>query len=81
MLGPRERMATAFFGVRGIGSFYYLAYATGVASFAPGDVDQLWSTAGFTVLLSVVIHGVTATPLMRRLDSMRAEPAVAGEPV
>ncbi len=81
VLGPRERIATAFFGVRGIGSFYYLAYATGAASFAQDDVDMLWSTAAFTVLLSVVLHGVTATPSMRRLDTMRAEPAVAGEPV
>ncbi|HEX8495756.1 MAG TPA: cation:proton antiporter [Actinomycetales bacterium] len=79
VLGPRERMATAFFGVRGIGSLYYLAYATGTASFT--DVDTLWSTAAFTVLLSVVVHGVTATPIMRRLDTMRAQPAVAGEPV
>lgn len=81
VLGPRERMATAFFGVRGIGSFYYLAYGTGAATFAQQDVDRLWSTAAFTVLLSVVLHGVTATPAMRRLDDMRAEPAVAGEPV
>ena len=28
-LGRRERLATAFFGVRGVGSIYYLAYAAG----------------------------------------------------
>ena len=32
-LGPRERLVTAFFGVRGIGSLYYLAYATGQTDF------------------------------------------------
>ena len=79
VLGPRERLATAFFGVRGIGSIYYLAYATGVATFEGSDL--LWSTAAFTVLLSVLVHGVTATPVMRRLDSMRAHPSAAGQPL
>lgn len=79
VLGPRERLATAFFGVRGVGSIYYIAYATGAARFT--GTDLLWSTVGFTVLLSVLVHGVTSTPLMRRLDDMRAEPAVAGEPL
>lgn len=76
VLGPRERHVTAFFGVRGIGSIYYLAYATGQEHFVGGA--QLWSTVAFTVLLSVGLHGVLATPVMRRLDSMRAHPSAAG---
>ncbi|HSK27400.1 MAG TPA: cation:proton antiporter [Jiangellales bacterium] len=64
-----ERAAVAFFGVRGIGSFYYLAYATGEATF-PGD-GELWSTVAFTVLVSVVVHGVTAAPVVNRLDDAR----------
>ncbi len=69
-LGPRERLATAFFGVRGIGSIFYLAYATGEESF--GRADELWSTLAFVIVLSVVIHGVAATPAMRWLDNRRA---------
>lgn len=65
----RERLAIAFFGVRGVGSLYYLAYATGSAEFA--RVDELWATVGFTVVLSVVVHGIAATPVMRRLDRVR----------
>jgi NhaP-type Na+/H+ or K+/H+ antiporter len=68
-LGPRERWATAFFGVRGVGSLFYLAYATHEADF--GDHDLLWSTVGFTVALSVVVHGVAATPVIRRLEALR----------
>jgi sodium/hydrogen antiporter len=68
-LGPREELATAFFGVRGVGSLFYLAYATGEAGF--GDVDQLWATVAFTVTLSVVWHGVTATPAMQWLERAR----------
>jgi len=68
-MGPREQLATAFFGVRGVGSFYYLAYATGEAAFA--EVDQLWAIVAFTVTLSVLWHGVTVTPSMQWLERNR----------
>jgi NhaP-type Na+/H+ or K+/H+ antiporter len=69
-LGPGERLATAFFGVRGVGSLYYVAYATGQADL--GDHALLWSTVGFTVGLSVIVHGIAEAPAMKRLDSARA---------
>ena len=50
----------AAFGIRGIGSFYYLAYATSHADF-PG-ADLIWATVGLVVIVSVVVHGVAATP-------------------
>jgi len=64
-----ERGAIAFFGIRGIGSFYYLAFALNQANFE--RIEELWSVLGFTVLLSIVVHGATATPAMRYLDSRR----------
>jgi NhaP-type Na+/H+ or K+/H+ antiporter len=64
-----ERRAIGFFGIRGIGSFYYLAVATQMAAFA--DTDELWSATTFTILLSIFVHGVTATPIMRALDARR----------
>ncbi len=70
-LDRRERRATAFFGVRGVGSLYYLAFATGEASF--GDHRRLWATVGFTITLSVVLHGITATPVMKWLDRARED--------
>jgi sodium/hydrogen antiporter len=70
---PRsERAAIAFFGIRGLGSFYYLAYATGEASFGPAT-DQIWALVSFVVLVSVVLHGVTATPVVGRLDAHREQ--------
>jgi len=66
-----QRWAIAFFGVRGIGSFYYVAYATGQAVF--DDVDVLWATIGFAVLVSVVVHGITAGPVMDRVDRRVAD--------
>ncbi|ORT56840.1 cation:proton antiporter [Streptomyces sp. CB03238] len=68
--GPRERIVTAVFGLRGIGSLYYLAYALGQDDFAGLD-RQLWAAVAFTVLASVALHGVTATPVISRLDRLR----------
>ncbi|HUF98369.1 MAG TPA: cation:proton antiporter [Ilumatobacter sp.] len=65
----RERRAIAFFGIRGIGSIYYLAYATNHAHFA--HADEMWAVTVFTILVSIVVHGVTATPVMDRLDARR----------
>ena len=62
-----QRWAAAFFGVRGIGSIYYLAYAAGEAEEL--GVDWLWSTVAFTVVLSVFVHGVLASPVMRRIGA------------
>lgn len=61
-----ERLAISFFGIRGIGSFFYLAYATTEHTFP--DIRELWATTGFTVLFSVLLHGTLATPVMNWVD-------------
>ncbi|GAB3242670.1 cation:proton antiporter [Nocardioides dilutus] len=66
---PQERWAVAFFGVRGIGSLYYLAYAAGEAPSLGSD--WLWATVSFAVVLSVGLHGVLSTPVMARLERLR----------
>jgi NhaP-type Na+/H+ or K+/H+ antiporter len=77
---PFERRIISFFGIRGIGSFFYLAYAIEHGGFA--EREELWSIAGFTVLLSVVLHGVLATPVMRELDRRNPhKPQPTGEGV
>jgi NhaP-type Na+/H+ or K+/H+ antiporter len=63
---PAEHWVIATFGIRGIGSFFYLAYATSHADF-PG-ADLVWATVGLVVIVSVVGHGVAATPVMQLLD-------------
>lgn len=67
---PGERAAIAFFGVRGVGSIYYLAYALNKGDFPAAPT--LWAVTAFVILVSVVLHGVTAFPVMRRLDDSRA---------
>jgi NhaP-type Na+/H+ or K+/H+ antiporter len=66
-----ERWALAFFGIRGIGSVYYLAHALNEAEFA--DADQLWAIVAFVILVSVLVHGISAAPLMKRVDAQREE--------
>jgi sodium/hydrogen antiporter len=68
-LDPGERWVVSFFGVRGVGSVFYLAYA---ADHHDITVEPwLWSTVAFTIVLSVVVHGILATPVMSRLDRVR----------
>jgi sodium/hydrogen antiporter len=68
-LDRKEMWATAFFGVRGVGSLYYLAYASGESDVLAAD--WLWSTVAFTIVASVLLHGVLATPVMKHLDLVR----------
>ncbi|MFA6157394.1 cation:proton antiporter [Mesorhizobium sp.] len=63
----RERLILAFFGIRGVGSIYYLAYGLNHMKADPG-ADRLWAVVGLTILLSILMHGLTVTPIMRRLD-------------
>ena len=71
-----EIAAVAFFGVRGVGSVFYLGYA--VTHEHVPDEPWLWSTVAFTIIVSVILHGVTATPAMSRLDARRKAPSAAG---
>ncbi|CCF00048.1 cation:proton antiporter [Sinorhizobium fredii] len=64
-----ERAAIAVFGIRGLGSIYYLAFATGIAGFE--EVGVMWSAVALIVLVSIVTHGLTVTPAMRWLDRRR----------
>jgi sodium/hydrogen antiporter len=62
----KERAFVAWFGVRGIGSLYYAAVAVGTGALAGDAVVVVW-TALACVVVSVLVHGVTASPLSRRV--------------
>ena len=61
-----EKLTIAFFGIRGVGSFYYLSY--GLNHMEVAGAERLWAILGLVVLLSVLMHGLTVTPVMRLLD-------------
>ncbi len=58
---PCERLEAgkvAFFGVRGMGSIFYIAYAQSHAEF--GDIDAVWRIAAIVIVVSIVVHGFAA---------------------
>ena len=65
----RERWAIAFFGIRGVGSLYYLAFAANHAPFDSAALSEVWAIVSLTILISIAIHGVSVTPLLRRIDT------------
>jgi NhaP-type Na+/H+ or K+/H+ antiporter len=79
LLGQRslpwaERWGMSFFGIRGIGSLYYLIHARNEAAFL--QAERLWALVIFVVLVSVIVHGLSAKPVMHRLDQLRADQMV-----
>jgi len=50
-----EKLIIAVFGVRGLGSIYYLAYASGKVQFEA--IETVWSTVFLIILVSIVLHG------------------------
>ena len=66
-LHNKEKAAISFFGIKGIGSFFYLAYALQHAQFS-GE-KFLWVIVSCVVLFSIISHGVTATYIMKRIGN------------
>ena len=63
-LSRPQRAFIAWFGVRGIGSIYYLAYA--LSHGAAGAPGRLLADVTLVVVAgSIVLHGISVTPLMR----------------
>ena len=65
-LPARERAWIGWFGVRGIGSLYYAAVTIGLGVLSDAEASQVFWTVCVLVIVSIVVHGVTATPLSRR---------------
>ncbi len=77
---PIQRRLAMWFGVRGVGSVYYLTYAISHGLPAP-LAERLAAITFTTIVASLVLHGVSVTPLMklyeRRRPSRAAEEAAA----
>lgn len=61
----KERFAVAFLGIRGFGSIYYLAYAVNHQEFEGSE--RLWSLVVLVIVISVFVHGITASPILKKL--------------
>ena len=70
LLSVSQRRMVAWFGIRGAGTVYYLSYA--IHRGVPSDAAELVADAALaTIALSIVMHGVSATPLMERYRARR----------
>lgn len=67
----REKFAISFFGIRGIGSLYYLSYGLNQYDF-PGS-GELWALVTLIVIISIFLHGISASPVIGKLDVLRKE--------
>jgi NhaP-type Na+/H+ or K+/H+ antiporter len=64
-IGGRATAIAAWFGVRGIGSIYYLAYAIN-HGLPPGLAREAVDATLAVIMLSIVLHGASVTPLLNR---------------
>jgi NhaP-type Na+/H+ or K+/H+ antiporter len=75
----QRRLLLGWFGIRGLGSLNYLAFAL-THGLAGRDGDGLATIALTVVALSIFVHGVTTTPLMnwrgRALERQRRKAVI-----
>lgn len=64
--GRVQRRLLGWFGIRGIGSFYYAIYAVNLGSdqIMHAEAEQLLCCVFTVIAASIIAHGISATPLM-----------------
>jgi NhaP-type Na+/H+ or K+/H+ antiporter len=69
-----QRILISWFGIRGIGSIYYLMYAInhGLPRSLAEEIIALTLT---TVAVSIVVHGISVTPLMNLYTRRKIRPS------
>ncbi len=61
----KHRWVVAFMGIKGIGSFFYLAFALHETDFLQPEL--LWGTTAFMVLISAVIHRIVGFYVKKKI--------------
>ncbi|AKJ06698.1 sodium/proton antiporter (CPA1 family) [Archangium gephyra] len=67
-----QRWLMSWFGIRGIGSLYYLFYALG-HGLDESLAHRLVPFVLTVVAISIVVHGISVTPLMQRYERRQAQ--------
>jgi sodium/hydrogen antiporter len=72
-----QRGLMGWFGIRGIGSLYYLSYALSHGD--PESVERIAPLTLTVIALSIVLHGITGQPVLDRYEkSLKAGPRAEG---
>ncbi|TLX57727.1 sodium:proton antiporter [Stutzerimonas nosocomialis] len=70
-----QQLLAGWFGIRGIGSLYYLSYAI-THGLLPAETDDLIPLVLSVVALSILIHGLSTQPLLSRYERRRGSTAM-----
>ncbi|WP_426139728.1 cation:proton antiporter [Pseudomonas sp. DWP3-1-2] len=71
LLNPGQKALVGWFGIRGIGSLYYLCYA--LTHGLPEDIARLSISLTLSVVaLSILLHGISIQPLLERYERRSA---------
>lgn len=65
-MNTRQRLFLGFFGVRGVAALFYAAIVVQAHVLNPGEQRIVVWTTIVCVAVSIIVHGLTATPLTRR---------------
>lgn len=68
---PFQKFVLSFYGIRGIGSVFYLAYAFTSAKFE--DASDLIGVTMVTIFLSVLVHGISARWVQKKIEQYNPE--------
>ena len=63
----REALFNGWFGPIGIAAPFYAAEASHMT-----HIDRIWTIASLVVFASILLHGMSATPLIRRFGGLIA---------
>ena len=69
-ISHNQRWLIGWFGIRGVGSLYYLMYAVN-HGLPPALADQLIALTLSVMVTSIVVHGISVTPLMAAYEKRR----------
>ena len=72
-----RRALIAWFGIRGIGSLYYLTHAIDL-DLPTATAERLTGLVLSLVVVSIVVHGFSVAPLMRWYEGRRGRPEPGG---
>jgi len=80
-LRPRRHdvLLAAWFGIRGVGSMYYLSFALVAGVLAADDAELVTGLVLVTIAASIVLHGISVTPLMARREERKEQEGAPGD--
>ena len=70
-LGTEQRALASWFGIRGVGSLYYIFFAL-THGWQGAEADHVLGLVVGVIAASILVHGVSVTPLMRAYERHRA---------